>query len=114
MPVCLEPDRSFPVVLDSDMDKPTETRPTFSVRGLSMREQQKLGDALNASMELTTTESIFNATCELLGKYVIGWANMGPHVYPCDMQEFLNHQEARELLRKILHGSYVHPEEKKS
>jgi len=114
MPASLEPYQRFPIVLDIDAQKPTAEQPTFFAMSLSMRDQKKLSDELDASLAHDTTEAIFNATCELLSKYIVGWKNMGPYVHPCDMQEFLSHNEARELLRKILHGSYVSVEEKKS
>ena len=114
MPASLEPNQRFPVVLDIDADKPVASRPTFYVVSLSMREQQRLGDELNAAIALDTTEKIFAATCDLLTKYVSDWKNMGRYKYPCDFQDFLSHSEARELLRKILHASYVSDDEKKS
>ena len=114
MPASLEPNQRFPVVLDIDADKPAASRPTFYVVSLSMREQQRLGDELNAAIAHDTTEEIFAATCELLKKYVADWKNMGEYKYPCDFQDFLSHGEARELLRKILHASYVSDDEKKS
>lgn len=114
MPIALEPDQKFPVVLDCDKDKPKETRPTFFVKSLSMREQRKLAEDMNASFD-GSTDDICNQTCELVRRYVVGWINMGPHVYPtADLQEFLSVQEARELLRKVMANSYVQEEEKKS
>jgi hypothetical protein len=114
MPAALEPNQRFPIVLDIDKDKPVDSRPTFYVVSLSMREQQRLGDELNAALELNTTQEIFDATCQLLNKYLVGWRNMGQYQYPSDVQEFLSHSEARELLRKVLHSSYVSDDEKKS
>lgn len=115
MPIFLEPDQKFSIVLDSDKDKPAETRPTFYVRSLSMREQVKLSAGLDAALEQTTTEGIFTATCELLSQYLVGWSNMGSFAYgSADVQDFLAHHEARELLRKILANSHVQTEEKKS
>lgn len=114
MPVCLEPNQRFPIVLDTDKDKPADTRPTFYVVSLSMREQGRLSDGMDAALAHQTTAEIFTATCELLNKYLVGWSNMGPHTYPCDVQEFLTHSEARELLHKILSNSHMKPEEKKS
>lgn len=114
MPQSLDPGASYPIALDADKEIAAEKRPTFFVRGLTMRDQQILGDALNASLELTTTEEIFSATCELLTKYLTGWKHMGQFEFPSELRDVLSHQEARELLRKILHGSYVTPDEKKS
>jgi len=116
MPVSLEPNQRFPIVLDSDMAKPVAERPTFFVVSLSMREQKTLSTAMDEAIDYTKTATeIFDATCELLKKYLVGWSNMGPHVYPeGDLQEFLCHREARELLTKLMASSYVSFEEKKS
>ena len=115
MPLSLEPNQRFPVVLDSDLDKPAGERPTFYVVSLSMREQTKLSAGMDAAMSHSKTEDIFDATCTLLDEYLVGWSNMGKHTYPesC-VKDFLTHGEGRELLRKILGNSNVQPEEKKS
>lgn len=115
MPAFLEPDQKFAVVLDIDKNKPKETRPTFFVKSLSMREQKRLSDDMDLSFNHETTEQICNATCELVRKYVVGWENMGQYKFAeTDLQEILSIQEARELLRKVLSNSYVQHEEKKS
>lgn len=115
MPLCLEPNQRFPIVLDIDADKPVDTRPTFFVVSLSMREQTKLSAGMDAALSHDKTEQIFDATCELLDDYIVGWSNMGTHTYPdACVKDFLTHGEARELLRKILGNSHVSPEEKKS
>ena len=114
MPVCLEPDQRFPVVLDIDKDKTAGERPTFHVVSLSMREQLRLSDGMDAALQHETTEQIFAATCELLNKYVVGWSHMTGFDYPCDVREFLTHGEARELLVKILANSHLKADEKKS
>lgn len=114
MPIFLEPDQCFPIVLDTDKDKPIETRPTFSVKSLSMRGQLKLSTELDAALSHSTPEEIFQATCDLLGEYVVGWKNMGVFEYGCDVKEFLAHSEARELLGKVLKNQHVPAAEKKS
>ena len=114
MPISLEPNLKFPVVLDSDADKPADVRPTFYSRSLTMREQQKLSEEMDESLRDKTTEQIFKATCDLLKKYLAGWANMGPFAFEdCDVQALLSHNEARELLRKILANQFVQADEKK-
>ncbi len=115
MPLCLEPNQRFPIVLDIDADKPVESRPTFFVVSLSMREQMKLSAGMDAALSHDSTEAIFDATCKLLDNYLVGWENMGPHDYSgANAADFLTHAEARELLRKILGNSHVSLEEKKS
>lgn len=114
MPIFLEPDQRFPIVLGSDKDKPIETRPMFFVKSLSMRGQLKLSTEMDLALSHSTTSEIFEATCNLINDNVVGWKNMGAFEYGCDVAEFLAHSEARELLSKVLSNQHVPPEEKKS
>ena len=114
MPIFLEPDQCFPVVLNSDKDKPIETRPTFFVKSLSMRGQLRLSAEMDNALSLPKAVEIFDATCKLINENVVGWKNMGSFEYGCDVAEFISHSEARELLGKILSNQHVTPEEKKS
>jgi len=110
----LEPDQKFLIVLRIDEDKPIESRPAFFAKSLSMRQQTKLSNALDEAWGLSTTEAIFEATCGLLNEYLTGFKNMGRVAAGTDYQEFLSHEEARELLRKVLANQHVNAEEKKS
>lgn len=116
MPVFLDPDATFPVVLDSDLDKPAESRPTFWVKAQSMRGQLTLGDVLDKMHDgEPTTEVLFERACEELSKVVIRWENMGG--YECNkesMQEVLSYFELREIIRKTMYEQHLQPEEKKS
>jgi hypothetical protein len=51
MPVFLEPDQSFPIVLDCDKDKPKESQPTFLVKSQSMRGQREVLRVLYAATD---------------------------------------------------------------
>jgi hypothetical protein len=114
MPLFLEPDQRFPIVLDSDKDKPIESRPTFFAKSQSMRSQLALSTAMDEALSHKTTQEIFDATCCLIADNITGWANMGAYTHGNDIKEFLSHGEARELLGKILSNQHVNPEEKKS
>jgi len=114
MPRALEPNQRFPVVLDSDKNKPVESQPTFFAKSLSMRDQTKLSSELDEAFAKPTTAEIFEATCEILNRYIVGWKNMGDFSHGCDVQEFLGIDEARELLRKVYANQHVTTEEKKS
>lgn len=114
MPKSLEPGVLFGIVLDSDSSKPKSEQPTFMVPSLSMRDQTRLESEMEESLKHDTTEGLFNATCDLLTRYVRGWRNMGGHKFgECDLRDLLSHGEARELLRKVLANQHVEPDEKK-
>lgn len=117
MPLFLEPDQKYPIVLDSDADKPKESQPTFYARSQSMRGQQKIGQVLDLwtdNVDLTV-EALFDATVKVLEDVVIGWRNMGDKQIGKDsLRDFLTYQEARELLRKVMYNQHITTDEKKS
>ncbi len=115
MPLFLEPDQRFPIVLDSDLDKPIDSRPTFYARSLSMRAQNELSSAIDGIFEhAKSTTDICDRTVEVLDGKLVGWSNMGDFAYGCDVREFLSQQEALQLLRKIMGNQHVQLAEKKS
>jgi hypothetical protein len=115
MPLFLEPDQGFPIVLDSDMSKPIDLRPTFFAKSLSMREQNKLSSAIDLIFEdAKSTNDICDRTVEVLNRYLVGWKNMGQFEFGSDIRDFLTQQEAMQLLRKIMGNQHVQLEEKKS
>jgi hypothetical protein len=115
MPVSLEPDQKLPIVLDCDLDKPLDSRPTFFFPSVSMRKYSSLSGEVDAAMEHKKADDIFAANCELFNKHCVGWRNMGGMEFgKSDIQDFLTHQEVRELLRKFLGNQHVSLDEKKS
>ena len=119
MPVFLEPDQSFPIVLDCDKDKPKESQPTFLVKSQSMRGQREvlrvLDAATDAANESLTVNEMFEITITMLCKVMVGWRNMGNHQFSREaIEDILSFNEARELLRKVAYNQAVQHEEKKS
>ena len=114
MPISLEPDKPFAIVLDCDADKPAELRPTFFARSQTMRGHLQICEALEAYANKTAAE-LFDTTCEMLSKVLCGWQNMGSHVFgQTDLRDLLTIAEARELLRKVAYNAHITLEEKKS
>jgi hypothetical protein len=126
MPRFLEPDQKFPVVLDCDMEKPIETRPTFYVKSQSMRGQKQIADVLDRSFSdpNLTTEILYQEVIDQLQRVVVGWSNMrliGEDGEAKDIPfskdsfiDILDYMEARELLRMVFYNMHVTQEEKKS
>lgn len=116
MPLALEPNQRFPIVLETDASKPSEVRPTFFVRSLSMRQQTQLSTAIDSIFaDAKSTDQICERTVRVLNEQIVDWVNMGSFKHgEADVREFLTHPEAMELLRKILANQHVQPEEKKS
>jgi hypothetical protein len=117
MPAFLEPNKSFDVVLDSDISKPIESRPTFFAHSQTMRRQLEILNVLDRLHEDSdaTPEELFGDACRVLSETIVGWKNMGGVEFSPDVfGEILNYHEARELLRKIAYNQQVSPEQKKS
>jgi len=115
MPIFLEPDQSFPVWLESDRDKPEDSRPTFFVRSQSMRNQRKVLEVLDVIHRPgVTVEQIFNETVEQLKKVLAGWSNMNGIAFdPESIEDVFTLTEARELLRLVAYNQRMDTTEKK-
>lgn len=117
MPVFLEPGQSFPVVLESDKEKPIELRPTFFAKSQAMRGQQKIATTLDryTTDKEVTAEQLFDDVVTTLGEVLTGWKNMNDIPYSVDaLRDVLSYTEARELLRKVAYNQHVTLDEKKS
>lgn len=113
MPIFLEPDQKYPVVLDSDKDK--EPKPTFLAKSQSMRGQQRVADCLDKwNDDGITAGDLFDATVQTLGEVLVGWKNMGQEYSVDALRDVLTYGEARELLRKVMHNQHLDLESKKN
>lgn len=115
MPAFLEPDQTFPIVLDIDKDKPADVRPAFMAISVSMRESSKLTVLIDTMTEdAKDSEEIYDRAIAAVMKYVKGWKNMGGLEFNEDNLRNLTFMESRELLRKVYSNQHVQMEEKKS
>ena len=115
MPLFLEPDQRFPIVLDSDKDKPAETRPTFYARSQSMRGIRKIAEVIDMMDAAADMDEMLKLIIDELMDCLTGWANMGSYTFSRESLEIvLTYPEARELIRKVMANQHVQPEEKKS
>ena len=106
MPLYLEPDLLFPVVLDSDKDK--IPCPTFWAQSQSMRGQAKTAAVLDAWNGQIDASELFARTIEELKRVVVKCENM-----PAFEWDLLTYSEARELLRKVMFNQHLDTQEKK-
>ncbi len=119
MPIALEPNQSFDVVLPSDKDKPAESRPTFIARTQSMRGQRQilkaLDDSVDSSNDELTYDLMFTIIVDQLARVLVGWRNMGGLEFSREaLEDVLSFSEARQLLSLVAHNQAVQHEEKKS
>lgn len=113
MPIFLEPDVEFPVVLDSDKDK--TPKPTFWAKSQDARGQIKIGETIDLlhDSDLTISE-VIDKTVQKLLEVFTRWSNMGEYEFCEENLYRLGFEEQRELLRKVMYNQHVTAEEKKS
>lgn len=112
MPLLLEPKQRYAVVLESDKDKPKETRPVFWAYALSAREsiaQQKSVE------EITSDEQ----GLDFVKPLIVGWDNMldaDSNLIEYDVDrlgDIVTTSEVWELFRKINANNHVLEDDKK-
>lgn len=120
MPRALEPGVKYPIVLDSDSDKPEDKQPKLFYRSLNGREWRRVAavsDGIEQSPDSgTMLDSLYEVVC--LG--LIGWKNMADPATgkeipfkPEDIDLVLDPHEASEVMQKILDAGKVSPSDKK-
>jgi len=111
MPLFLEPDQHFSIVLESDTDKPIESRPVFFAKSQPMRTHSALLLFIDTiTDDCKNADDVFAKTCTKLREVVIGWEHMGD-AFDFDLLSF---DEAKELLRRVANNQHVSNDEKKS
>ena len=122
MPIYLEPGQRYPVVLDSDANKPEGERPTFYAKSQSMRGQQRIAEVLDRLTDEpgVSVEQLFDDAVQTLSGILVGWERMvspetgEPIPYsPEALADVLTYTEARELMGKVMFNQHLRPDEKK-
>jgi len=82
MPIGFDPDATMPVWLDSDADKPEESRPTFHAKYLTARARAKVRETIDKAFDLfqkatgDDEHQIAEVACEALRIQIGGWKNL--------------------------------------
>lgn len=116
MPILLEPDKKFQIVLECDKHHPAESRPTFFAQSKSMRDAEAMSEEFDRIFEMDTSKEIFDHVCDMLQKHIVSFKNMGDRSMPTKPEEWkdlLTFEEAKELLRLVMRNQRVQEEEKK-
>ena len=114
MPLFLEPDQQYDIVLESDMHYPEESRPTFIARSVTMKEHRELA-ALIESESASTAGEFFDNAVKAMKSILRGWRNMGSVPYdPSEIEGLLTVAEVREVVAKAMYNNHVSKEQKKS
>jgi hypothetical protein len=113
MPIFLEPDQRFPVVLECDKDKPAESMPKFLCKSQSSRGMLRIAEVLDRDYTHSLAEAV-DVIAEEVMEHCVGWEHI-PHEFTLEnVKLVLHYYEMRELLRKIAMNQHVQAEEKKS
>ncbi|HET6442533.1 MAG TPA: hypothetical protein VFH53_09165 [Phycisphaerae bacterium] len=124
MPLALDPNQTFDVVLKSDEAKPEGQRPVFRCRFVSARQWRRLSglekEVERLRDEKAGPEAILNALLSRLAEAVSGWSGMidpetGAAIpyEPEALDRVLTMNEAWELLYRILGGARMGVDDKK-
>ena len=76
MPLALDPNETIPFSFDSDAHQPPESRPTFELKFLTVRERMKIGKLINRAAEEKEDDAANAAVNEILAIGVVGWRNI--------------------------------------
>ena len=76
MPRFLDPNQTFPLVLDSDAGKPEGERPTFTARVLNGHLQRQLLELSDKIQTAGSNLEAFTAIFDSLKVVIVGWENM--------------------------------------
>jgi len=117
MPLFLEPDQRFVIVLECDRDKPAESRPTFFAKSQTMRGQRLVGEVLDSiyAEPAPDLDEMFRVACDKLAEVLVGWENMGGIEFSREaMEDVLTFTEARELLRLVMFNQGLTTGQKKA
>ena len=115
MPIALEPGVTFEIWLESDSEKPIETRPVFLAKTQSMRQQREIHRVIDLVFAPNATISeVFDSAVECLVQSCSGWRNMGERAFSKDaIEDVLSFSEIREILRKVAANQRMGIDEKK-
>ena len=119
MPIALDPNRRFSVVLKSDQTGPEDQRPTFHFRYLSGRDWMEVADLNDSILNSETSRQALERMYSLVGKSLTGWSAMrdasGAAIEydPAKLPELLNPAEIRELLEAVMGSIRPNADDKK-
>lgn len=107
MPLALEPNETFKVVLEHDTKKAKEKQPFFEFRYLSGREWKKIAKQADKMEDSIDGAAAIDKVFDIIRSGLVGWDNMfGPDgkkisYQPKELDRIVTLTEAQELLFKF-------------
>ncbi len=116
MPIALDPDETFDVVLKTDQSKPAGKRPTFMFRHLTTRALRKAKKFLTdqAAVNASTFDEIMNALSQTINSHLDRWRNIDAPITDPELEDLCTRDELWELYYAMLMGGSLSAEEKKT
>ena len=108
MPLALDPHQTFTIVLESDKDKPAESRPCFIYRYLTGRQWNKVPRLHDTLEDSAGADDVTDKMYQAASTGLVSWKNMiapnGEQIgyEPDKLQDILGIIEAQELIAKLL------------
>lgn len=121
-PIALDPEQGFELVLESDRNKPEETRPTFVFRYLANRDWKRVAHVCDRIDELKKEglEKMLNEMEAALKSGLVDWRNMSDRATgeeilfdAGELDRIVNIAEISELLFGVMEHIGLEPEDKK-
>ena len=108
MPLALEPNETFELILESDKDKPRETQPRFIYTHLTGRQWRAIARLQDEIEQQKNADAVMDKIVNAATTNLVGWVNMvhpqsGP--IPFDIKKFediVTMPEAQEIIIKLL------------
>ncbi len=118
MPLALEPNETFEIILESDKDKPRETQPRFIYQYLTCRQWRQIARVQDEIEQQKDADAIMDKIFSAATTNLIGWVNMvhpqsGPIPFDANkLEDLVGLAEAQELIVKLI-SQRPSPEDKK-
>ena len=116
MPIALDPEQTFEVVLKTDQSKPPESRPVFLFRHLTARQLRriaKLGDDREA-LKASTVDKITDDLIATIGEALAGWRHIDREFSAESLDTICTIGELWELYYAMRSGGSLDVESKKN
>lgn len=119
MPLALEPNELFEIILKSDKDKPRDQQPRFIYRYLTGRQWRNVARIQDKLEELKNADQVVDKVYEAATTGLVGWVNIndpqsGPITFDTEkLEDVVGIIEAQELIIKLMKQSPVLSDKKK-
>ncbi|MBN1377860.1 MAG: hypothetical protein JXA04_01340 [Gammaproteobacteria bacterium] len=108
MPIALDPDSTFKIILRSDEDKPEDSKPAFIFKYPTGRQWRKIAQVQDNLDDIESSNDLANKVFDSVKTLLVGWENMVDTTGQCigydqeKLEDILTLPEAEELIFAVL------------